>query len=116
MTLKHNESVQIGEKLASVCFDSIGKPHERQIVRFVGHAYRPCPVHAGHVLPAHAHNWPSIGKSCQQLINAAPSLLRYNYAAAARGVCALDSSSYYYATYIRSDPVPYYYTFSLVGM
>ena len=28
MTLKHNESIEVGEKIASVCFDSFGTAHE----------------------------------------------------------------------------------------
>ena len=28
-TRKHNESIEIGDKLASVCFDTFGMAHER---------------------------------------------------------------------------------------
>ena len=42
VTHKHNESVEIGEKLASACFDSFDTAHEcHKYCIFVGHAYRP---------------------------------------------------------------------------
>ena len=63
-TRNHNESVEIGEKLASVCFNYFGTAHERHKQSFfIGHAYRPRLLrllHAGHVLSAHAHNSPGI--------------------------------------------------------
>ena len=69
-TCKHNESVEISEKLASVCFDSFGTAHERhKKCVFVSHAYWPhllgllqamcfllmCTTHLAYV-----------GKGCQQ--------------------------------------------------
>ena len=47
---------------------------------------------AGHVLSAHAHNWLVwVGKGRQQILDV---LLQLSDANAARGVCALESSSY----------------------
>ena len=41
VTLKYGESVEIGDKLASLCFESIGKAHKyHKCGVFIGHAYR----------------------------------------------------------------------------
>ena len=71
-------------------------PRASQIVHFVGHAYRCCPLHAGHVMLMRTTGLAFVGKGRQQHINAAPSLLRYklNYADTVHGVCALESSSF----------------------
>ena len=42
-TRNHNESIDFGEKLATVCFklrDTVHERHKINIVPFVGHAYR----------------------------------------------------------------------------
>ena len=50
-THKHNESVEIFEKFATLCFESFSEAHECG-KRCVGHAYQPHPL----MLSAHAHN------------------------------------------------------------
>ena len=54
-THKYNEPVKSGEKLASLCFESFGKVHERhKYCVFVGHAYQ-----LQKLLSAHAHMYNS---------------------------------------------------------
>ena len=40
----HNESVNIGDKLASVCFKSSGTAYKHLFVGHHSHAHRPCPL------------------------------------------------------------------------
>ena len=76
MTLKQNESIEIGEKLASVCFDSFGTAHECHKV----FCWPLCLLQAV-LLLMRTTGLASIGKGRQQTcmtldINAAPITLR----------------------------------------
>ena len=64
MIRKHNESIEIIEKLALLCFESSGKVHERHnSALYIGHAYQPHPL----MFSAHAHNRAEyVGKGHQQ--------------------------------------------------
>ena len=50
-TPKHNESVDIGEKLAAVCFELF----ERAYKRHKECGFLATPIYLAHVLSAHAH-------------------------------------------------------------
>ena len=83
-THKYNISVDIVEKLASLCFKSFGKAHASasQILYFVGLSTLPTE------LSAHAHNLAQYaGKGLQQA--AGMELSDINIDTAARGACAL---------------------------
>ena len=97
-THKCNESVEIGEKLASVCLILWHGPQASQIVSFVGHAYRQCLIQAMCFLLMHTTCRAYVGKGRQQTYTCRSMLLLQLWdidADAARGVlvCALESSS-----------------------
>ena len=89
-TRKRNQSVEIGERLALVCFESFGTVHgchkKHLFLAHRGHAHRPCPLHC----TAHAHNWPGRDRHIT-----GRSLRRRLQMLGARGVCALESSSFF---------------------
>ena len=95
-TCKYDKSVEIGDKLASLCLQSIGKAHEcHKYGVFVGHAYR---LQAMCYLLMRTSPKHYVGKDCQHtriLELAAPAACagQCSKMQHARGVCALESSS-----------------------
>ena len=99
-TRKHNESVKIGKKVGSVCFNYFGTAHERHkqwvlLATPIDHTYSGT---AGHVLSAHVHNSPSIRRKRSSTkhirVDQCRSCSTQIHADAAHGVCALKSSCF----------------------
>ena len=86
MTRKYSISVDIVEKLASLCFESFDKVHERRKYCIL----LATPINTTHnVLCAHAHNLAQfVGKDRQQTACGIHGV-HMHIDAAARGVCAL---------------------------
>ena len=56
-TCKHNQSVEIGERLALMCFGSFGTVHECHKQHLACCPSWPCPLTVP-TCTAHVHNWP----------------------------------------------------------
>ena len=83
-TRKRNQSVEIGKRLALVCFESFGTVHgchkKHLFLAHCGHAHRLCPLHC----TAHAHKWPGRDRQRYRSI----SVQKAADARRVRGVCS----------------------------
>ena len=83
-TCKCNQSDEISERLAWVCFESFGTVHgyhkKHLFLAHRGRAHRPCPLHC----TTHAHNWP--GRDYQHYRSI--SVKKVTDARRARGMCS----------------------------
>ena len=96
-TRKYNKSVEISDKLASLCFKSVGKAHKCHV--FIGHAYRlqamcyqvMCTSPKHYVDKYRQHTRILECRSMQEMQHA-------------RGVCTLESSNWYkYGTNVQGS-------------